>query len=55
MLHLLFKRSFGSLVLCQSLAAFNDNAFKQLVLLLAVSASTAEAIPWLAELSLIHI
>lgn len=49
MLHLLAKRSFGSLILSQSLGAFNDNAFKQLVLLLAVSASTAEAIPWLAE------
>ncbi|MEM8711237.1 MAG: MFS transporter, partial [Planctomycetota bacterium] len=49
MLHLLKKRSFGSLILSQSLGAFNDNAFKQLVLLLAVSASTAEAIPWLAE------
>ena len=49
MLHLLSKKSFGSLILSQSLGAFNDNAFKQLVLLLAVSASTSEAIPWLAE------
>jgi acyl-[acyl-carrier-protein]-phospholipid O-acyltransferase/long-chain-fatty-acid--[acyl-carrier-protein] ligase len=49
MLHLLFKKSFGSLIFSQSLGAFNDNAFKQLVLLLAVSASTTEAIPWMAE------
>ncbi len=49
MFQLLAQRSFGSLIASLSLGAFNDNAFKQLVLLLAVSASTTEAIPWLAE------
>ncbi len=49
MLGLLKKRSFGSLVASQFLGAFNDNAFKQLVLLLAVSAVTADALPWVAE------
>ncbi|MEM6672170.1 MAG: MFS transporter [Planctomycetota bacterium] len=49
MLRLLKKRSFGSLVASQFLGAFNDNAFKQLVLLLTVAAVTASGVPWIAE------
>ncbi|MEM9380603.1 MAG: MFS transporter [Planctomycetota bacterium] len=49
MLKLLEKRSFGSLVASQFLGAFNDNAFKQLVLLLTVAAVTVDAVPWIAE------
>jgi acyl-[acyl-carrier-protein]-phospholipid O-acyltransferase/long-chain-fatty-acid--[acyl-carrier-protein] ligase len=49
MLKLLKNRSFGSLVLSQFLGAFNDNAFKQLILLLTVGAATAGAIPWVQE------
>ena len=49
MLGLLRNRSFASLVATQFLGAFNDNAFKQLVLLLAVSTATVEAVPWIAE------
>jgi acyl-[acyl-carrier-protein]-phospholipid O-acyltransferase/long-chain-fatty-acid--[acyl-carrier-protein] ligase len=46
MLKLLRDRSFSALTLTQFLGAFNDNAFKQLVLLLSLSTS----IPWIAEL-----
>ncbi|MEZ6014082.1 MAG: MFS transporter [Planctomycetota bacterium] len=49
MLQLLKLRSFAALLVSQFLGAFNDNAFKQLVLLLTVSAATSEAIPWVAE------
>jgi acyl-[acyl-carrier-protein]-phospholipid O-acyltransferase/long-chain-fatty-acid--[acyl-carrier-protein] ligase len=49
MLHLLKLRSFSALLTSQFLGAFNDNAFKQLVMLLTVSAATTEAIPWVAE------
>ena len=49
MLGLLKQRSFGALVGSQLLGAFNDNAFKQLVLLLAVTATTSEAIPWVRD------
>lgn len=52
MLGLLKRRSFGALIGSQFLGAFNDNAFKQLVLLLTVSAATADALPWMAENSL---
>ncbi len=45
MLHLFRNRSFSALTLTQFLGAFNDNAFKQLVLLLSVST----ALPWIAE------
>jgi len=49
MLHLLKLRSFAALLTTQFLGAFNDNAFKQLVLLLTVSAVTTEAIPWVVD------
>jgi len=49
MLHLFRRRSFAALLTSQFLGAFNDNAFKQLVLLLTASAVTAEAVPWVAE------
>ena len=45
MFRLLLNRSFGALTLSQALGAFNDNAFKQLVLLLALTS----ALPWVAE------
>lgn len=45
MLHLFRNRSFSALTLTQFLGAFNDNAFKQLVLLLSLST----ALPWIAE------
>ena len=48
MLGPLKRRSFGALIGSQFLGAFNDNAFKQLVLLLTVSAATVEALPWMA-------
>ena len=44
-LHLLKNRSFLALTVTQFLGAFNDNAFKQLVLLLALSTS----LPWISE------
>jgi len=44
-LQLLRNRSFSALTVTQFLGAFNDNAFKQLVLLLSLSA----ALPWIAE------
>jgi len=49
MLHLLKLRSFSALLTSQFLGAFNDNAFKQLVLLLTVSAASTGAIPWVAD------
>ncbi|MEL6430856.1 MAG: MFS transporter, partial [Planctomycetota bacterium] len=49
MLGLLKQRSFGFLVGSQLLGAFNDNAFKQLVLLLTVTATTADAVPWIRD------
>ncbi len=52
MIGLLKKKSFGSLTASQFLGAFNDNAFKQLVLLLTVFAVTADAVPWVSESSL---
>lgn len=45
MLQLLRSRSFSALTISQFLGAFNDNAFKQLVLLLALSSS----LPWIAS------
>jgi MFS family permease len=45
MFRLLLQRSFGAMTLSQFLGAFNDNAFKQLVALLAVSL----ALPWVAD------
>ncbi len=45
MFQLLRQRSFGALTLAQFLGAFNDNAFKQLVLLLGSLA----VVPWAAE------
>ena len=56
MLHLLKERSFGAMVLTQFLGAFNDNAFKQLVVFLATAAATASvgaqaggAVGWITE------
>ena len=49
MLKLLKQRSFGALVLSQFLGAFNDNAFKHLVLLLTVAAATTGAVPWVEQ------
>lgn len=45
MLQLLRSRSFSALTLTQLLGAFNDNVFKQFVLLLSLAAS----LPWVAE------
>ena len=45
MFQLLRNRSFAALTVTQFLGAFNDNAFKQLVLLLSFST----ALPWIAE------
>lgn len=45
MLQLFRNRSFSALTVTQFLGAFNDNAFKQLVLLLSLST----ALPWIAE------
>ena len=54
MLHLLKQRSFGAMTLSQFLGAFNDNAFKQLVLLLiaTVAGGKEDALGWVAESSL---
>ena len=49
MLYLLRKRSFAALTWTQFLGAFNDNAFKQVVLLLLVATTP---LPWMAESSL---
>jgi len=50
MLGLLKKRSFGAMTLTQFLGAFNDNAFKQVIVLLATSvaagAGPGEALDW---------
>lgn len=46
MLHLLRQRSFGAMTLSQFLGAFNDNAFKQVVLLLATAIATGGGIEW---------
>ena len=48
MLHLLRHRSFRALTATQFLGAFNDNAFKQLVVFLA-SARAGEMLPWIAS------
>lgn len=48
MFRLLAQRSFSALTLTQFLGAFNDNAFKQLVLLLAASVGVAGGIDWVA-------
>ncbi len=45
MLHLIRDRSFLALTVTQFLGAFNDNAFKQVVLLLALSG----ALPWIQD------
>ncbi|MFT7670633.1 MAG: acyl-[acyl-carrier-protein]-phospholipid O-acyltransferase, partial [Planctomycetota bacterium] len=50
MFHLLRNRSFAALTVTQFLGAFNDNAFKQLVLLLSLST----ALPWIAESGWVH-
>lgn len=47
MLHLLRQRSFRALSATQFLGAFNDNAFKQLVVFLA-SARAGQMLPWIA-------
>lgn len=49
MLHLLKLRSFAALLVSQFLGAFNDNAFKQLVILLTMSAASSHAVPWVVE------
>jgi len=53
MFHLLKRKSFGALTASQFLGAFNDNAFKQLVLLLVTLSATSEAmaalVPWVAQ------
>lgn len=46
MLHLLRQRSFGAMLLSQFLGAFNDNAFKQVVLLLATAIATTGSAEW---------
>lgn len=49
MLYLLQKRSFGAMTLSQFLGAFNDNAFKTLVLILVASVEAGQAdSPWIA-------
>ncbi len=50
MFNLLRNRSFVALTVTQFLGAFNDNAFKQLVLLLSLST----ALPWIAEAGWVH-
>ena len=45
MFRLLARRSFGSLTVTQFLGAFNDNAFKQVVLLMV----TLGVVPWVVE------
>ncbi|MEE8467956.1 MAG: MFS transporter, partial [Planctomycetota bacterium] len=42
MLHLLKRRSFGAMTLCQFLGAFNDNAFKMVVLFLVTATAATE-------------
>jgi len=49
MLGPLKNRSFAALVASQFLGAFNDNAFKQLVLLMTVAAATANGLPWVVD------
>lgn len=49
MLQLLRKRSFGAMTAAQFLGAFNDNAFKQVVVLLAAAAALPGAEGWVAE------
>ncbi|MCP5022499.1 MAG: MFS transporter [bacterium] len=46
MLALLKQRSFGAMTASQFLGAFNDNAFKALVLFLAASLSKDNPLPW---------
>ena len=46
MLHLLRQRSFGAMLFSQFLGAFNDNAFKQVVLLLATAIATGGSSEW---------
>jgi acyl-[acyl-carrier-protein]-phospholipid O-acyltransferase / long-chain-fatty-acid--[acyl-carrier-protein] ligase len=48
MLKLLRRRSFGAMTLSQFLGAFNDNAFKQVVVLLATAATSAHGADWVA-------
>ncbi|MCA9003259.1 MAG: MFS transporter, partial [Planctomycetes bacterium] len=52
MLALLKRRSFGALTASQFLGAFNDNAFKALVLFLAASLSKENPLPWVERSSL---
>ena len=53
MLGLLRKRSFGALTLTQFLGAFNDNAFKQVIILMATAvaagAGPGEAMGWVSS------
>jgi len=49
MLRLLKHRSFGALTVSQFLGAFNDNAFKMLVLLLVASLGGANSLDWVAS------
>ncbi|MCP3919974.1 MAG: MFS transporter [bacterium] len=49
MFDLVRRRSFGALTLSQFLGAFNDNAFKQLVLLFVVSRLGAHPVDWVAD------
>lgn len=52
MLDLLKKRSFGAMTLTQFLGAFNDNAFKMLIILLVASLDGENAPEWVASSSL---
>ncbi|MBL4770009.1 MAG: MFS transporter [Planctomycetes bacterium] len=54
MLALLKRRSFGAMTASQFLGAFNDNAFKALVLFLAASLSKDNPLPWVDRSSLAH-
>ncbi|MFT5153695.1 MAG: acyl-[acyl-carrier-protein]-phospholipid O-acyltransferase, partial [Planctomycetota bacterium] len=49
MFRLLKERSFGALTLTQFLGAFNDNAFKQLVLMLALTTQSLDPLEWVAS------
>jgi len=52
---LLRHRSFGALTAAQFLGAFNDNAFKALVLFLAASLGKEHPLPWVAHSQLAQV
>lgn len=52
MLALLKRRSFGAMTASQFLGAFNDNAFKALVLFLAASLAKDNPLPWVERSAL---